>query len=689
MKKSLCFIAYSQGVCRSIQERLEETLGGLLDIATWCLETAPAAKPGRHDLYLASHHSAFRDVQPYLAPYDKIIIAKRFLNPVNFEELLLLKPGTRAILCARSRDRTEMLHNTIQSYGIKHIELFHNYNDVETQPPRDADIAIVAGINSHIPPWVSKVIDLGAKEITLETYTKIFGALSMQDTLLNDIADKYMRAIFTMTRKYYEMKKKSEAMLQSVDSAVLSLDAHGFIDGANDAAVHSFGLDRTPRATRADELFPEYARLAETHNGTRGAVSDILESGGQQYALAVRPVLDDSGARLGSVITADPVSKVQELEQEVRRKLKNKGHVAKHSFSQIAGTSPEIQKAVTLARRFARTELAILLEGESGSGKELFAQSIHTESARSGAPFVAINFAALPETLAESELFGYEEGAFTGALRGGRPGLFEEAHNGTIFLDEIGDAPLELQTKLLRVLEEKEVRHVGGRAVIPVNVRVVAATNKDLAQMMRQGQFRSDLFYRLCACPLRIPPLRRRQGDMFMLLQEFAVRQSGKKLVLDRKTQDFLGSYPWPGNVRELQNVVNYLCSIAPPNGTVTLEHLPEYVFSHASPQTDLPMAAPEMGDMEWRLALLQRKGMLETCRAVLAELAAMAAQQKTIGRYAMQERLRLRGLDVPPHRLRACIAFLKEGDFVSSGVTKQGTRLTDKGESLLRKLSA
>ena len=688
MKKNLCFIAYSEEVCQSIKESLEEALGEFLNIDVWCLECDPQKAPGDHDLYVASHCSTFLHVQPLLPPHKKIITAKRFINPVNFEKLLHLKPGTKAILCARSQDRTEYIHDAIHSFGIKHVELFHCYDGQKTKPPYDAKTAIVAGLNSHVPQWVTSVIDIGAKEISIETYTKIIGVFSINDTVLNDIVAKYMRSVFTITRKYYEMKKKSETILQSVDSAVLSLDADGMIDAANDAAVYSFRLGNTARSTHISEVFPEYARLADRLR-LAGNTSEIMEADSQQYALTTRAVLDDSGAPLGSVITANPVSKVQELEKQVRLKLKNKGHIAKHSFGQIIGLSPEIHKAISLAKRFARTDLAILLEGESGSGKELFAQSIHAYSDRADSPFVALNFAALPESLAESELFGHEEGAFTGALRGGRQGLFEEAHNGTIFLDEIGDASLELQTKLLRVLEEKEVRHVGGRSVIPVNVRVVAATNKNLAVMMQRGLFRSDLFYRLCACPLRVPPLRRRQGDIFLLIQEFAVRQFRHSLTLDSETEDFLKKYPWPGNVRELQNVVNYICNVMRKNDTVTLDHLPEYVFSHAAPQTQDSVGTPEQDDLSWHLAVLQRKGIFEPCKAILAEFARLASRNKSIGRYALLEMLQAYGLDIPAHRLRACLAFLKEGDFLSSGVTKQGSRLTDKGQALLRRMNA
>jgi transcriptional regulator with PAS, ATPase and Fis domain len=226
------------------------------------------------------------------------------------------------------------------------------------------------------------------------------------------------------------------------------------------------------------------------------------------FIISASPLTNDVGDIRGAVVTTRPVNEVEELETKVRRTLRRKGHNAKHNFGEIIDQSSPLIKAVELAKKFAKTGLTVLLEGESGTGKELFAQAIHNHSPRKNGPFVAINFAALPENLVESDLFGYEDGAFTGAKKGGKPGLFEEAHQGTIFLDEIGDATLNVQKKLLRVLEEREVRRVGGSTVTPIDVRVIAATNQNLEEMVQKGEFRKDLFYRICTLPVFIPSLR-------------------------------------------------------------------------------------------------------------------------------------------------------------------------------------
>ena len=209
--------------------------------------------------------------------------------------------------------------------------------------------------------------------------------------------------------------------------------------------------------------------------------------------------------------------------------------------------------------RVARTEMTVLLMGESGTGKELVARAIHANSTRARGPFVTVNMAAIPRDLIESELYGHEKGSFTGAVER-RPGKFELASGGTLFLDEIGEMPIELQAKLLRVLQEREVDRVGGIRPLPVDVRIVAATNADLARSVEEGRFRRDLYYRLAVVPIRLPPLREREGDVILLARHFVAKYGeqlkGRPVALARDAEPLLLSHPWPGNVRELQNVV-------------------------------------------------------------------------------------------------------------------------------------
>jgi PAS domain S-box-containing protein len=271
-------------------------------------------------------------------------------------------------------------------------------------------------------------------------------------------------------------------------------------------------------------------------------------------------------------------SKVQLYEQEILT-LRS----TRYTLDSIVGVSPAIQELRKEALKAAATHLPVLVSGESGTGKELFAQAIHHASPRRLHPFVRINCAAIPRDLMESELFGYEEGAFTGALSKGKPGKFELAHHGTVFLDEIGDLPLDMQPKLLRVLEEKELERVGGTSVIPVDFRLIAATNQNLEEMVAQGKFRRDLFYRLNVIPLNIPPLRERREDIIPLacfmLAHMLRDTPGRNIAIGPQAEAILQNYDWPGNVRELSNVLERISSSLD-GETIHSHHVPLHLRS-------------------------------------------------------------------------------------------------------------
>lgn len=238
--------------------------------------------------------------------------------------------------------------------------------------------------------------------------------------------------------------------------------------------------------------------------------------------------------------------------------LHKRGLTAKYHFEDIATQSARMHETIQEAILYAKSDAAILIEGESGTGKEMLAQGIHNCSFRKNGPFVAINCAALTESLLESELFGYEAGAFSGAKKEGKAGLFEIAHNGTIFLDEIGEIPLSFQAKILRVLQEKEIRRIGSDKVLPVNIRVISATNRNLRERLQHGEFRVDLYYRLNVFHLKVPALRERQGDVELLLRHFLQEKLQLNTLQESKLQEFisrLDKYSWPGNVRELRNI--------------------------------------------------------------------------------------------------------------------------------------
>ena len=401
-------------------------------------------------------------------------------------------------------------------------------------------------------PWAKR---LGLPHVIVENSVEtILNALESATQLRRiQVEEAEKQCLFKTQSEMYQ------AVLDFTHDAILAIDENGRIQVLNPPAERIMGCRAADSVGQ-----PVEAVLPNT------LLPDVLESGEKQLDQIMQihqtlcntnriPILVD-GQRRGVVATFQDVKQLQNSEQKIRLKLHEKGLVAKYAFNDILGDSPAIRSTIQIARSYAASRASVLILGETGTGKELFAQSIHNASDRRDGPFVAINCAAVSNSLLESELFGYEAGSFTGASRGGREGVFELAHGGTLFLDEIGEIPRETQVELLRVLQEKEIRRVGGSRVIPVDVRIIAATNKDLLQETVEGRFREDLYYRLDVLDLKLPPLRERGDDVKILgLHLFRQLPGGKDPIMQSQFLYLLeqaGPYQWYGNIRELQNFV-------------------------------------------------------------------------------------------------------------------------------------
>lgn len=353
--------------------------------------------------------------------------------------------------------------------------------------------------------------------------------------------------------------KELSAILDFAHEGIVGVGSDGRIRVFNPVSERVLGVDEKDAiGLLADDVIPGVSmeRLAKSGQVEVGEISKI----GKTTIVSTRVPITVNDEVTGAVITFQDVTRIQQLEEKVRKELRSKGYIAKYTFDDIKTVDKMMKNVVERARRYARVDSTILIIGETGTGKELFAQSVHNESDRKDFPFVAINCAAVPETLLESELFGYEEGAFTGARKGGKKGVFEQAHKGTIFLDEIGEMPVQLQSRLLRVIEEREIMRVGGEGVIPVDVRIVAATNVNLREAIEKSLFREDLYYRLSTLMILIPPLRERVDDIGMFAEEFLVRYSQELKQPPKRFEPeavrILKAHSWPGNVRELDNVI-------------------------------------------------------------------------------------------------------------------------------------
>lgn len=360
-----------------------------------------------------------------------------------------------------------------------------------------------------------------------------------------------------------------KTIIYASKDGIMYVDAQGIIRVRN-RVVRRMNNNESLFQKALKETFPflyrTFAEVLGTGQEVDGQIH-VLPGSNLTVSVAFSPVIVNQRIS-GVVITMVDITQVQKLENQIRRTLSEKGLRAKYTFEDIIHESDVIEKTIDIARRYALSESNIILVGETGTGKELFAQSIHNASARKNGPFVAINCAALPENLLESELFGYVEGAFTGTAKGGKMGLFEQAHGGTLFLDEIGEISMSIQTKLLRVLQEREVRRIGDNKVISINVRIISATNKSINRLTEQGLFRKDLAYRLDVLRIFLPPLRQRGADVEILflhlLKQQGMANQRPLPEINLNALSALQEYPFNGNIRELSNIVeraSVLCS--------------------------------------------------------------------------------------------------------------------------------
>lgn len=377
----------------------------------------------------------------------------------------------------------------------------------------------------------------------------------------------------------HAIQQQLTTLFDTVQEGIIAVDRNGKIVNINAAAAKMLQVSQKPVLGKELALLLSGLPLADSlttgHDVFNREAFRLIRGQRVYYVATVKTWLGGTEV-WGAVVTLREMAEV--------KKIVSNFSTQEHcfSFEMILGDSPALAKAKQEAAQAAAGNVTVLIQGESGTGKELFARAIHNASARRDKPIIAINCAAIPEALLESELFGYEEGAFTGARRGGKPGKFELADGGTVFLDEIGDMSLSLQAKLLRVLQERKIERVGSTETTAIDVRIIAATHKDIEAMVRQGEFRQDLYYRINVFPLQIPSLRQRRQDLPLLIERFLARYRDKMAKnvegIDADAYACLLEYGWPGNIRELENTIEYLVSIAD-GKIIEQRHIPQRIL--------------------------------------------------------------------------------------------------------------
>lgn len=682
-KKKVIIACTRRRVSEYIRAQLEKMLGGYAEVGMLLVNQEVSCRI-RCDLVIAISEEIANQVAPFLIGDTEIIVLHLTIQRSMYDRLREIEGEDRAIVVNNTRELALETVALLYALDVKKIELFPYYPGCEEEYP-DIRLAITPNEFAPIPAYIKRVVDIGERCLDPLTLIEVFSRL---DCLNADSVEKIFvygrnvvsinRGITELTRNGHDFGFSQRQLFECFDDAVLLLDEGGNVSLLNSAAQALFGKPYAYLIHKnIGELVPELGcPEAEIHNKP-------VTLAGKRYLAAWR--FFSGRAEGSSILVLKSIDGMRNLYARYGKGDKNEA--LKYSFDDIIGTSGAMRAVREKAGRFASTDFPVLIQGESGTGKELFAQAIHQASGRSKGPFIAFNCAALTDSLLESELFGYNEGAFTGATKKGRAGFFEMASGGTLFMDEIGDVSLNMQAKILRVLQEQEVVRVGGSQAIPVDVRIISATNQDLQQFVREKKFRLDLFYRLNTLILHLVPIRERPKDILDMLPVFFKKNHIKKNI-NREAMDFMLRYPWPGNVRELQNCVSYLTIVE--HNTIGIEDFPEYM--RQEPLRD-PVALPKgrpggcrpeaaggtakCADTGRNIAGIPGAAVEQL---ILAELERCRREGVKTGRKRLAEALGRQGEVISEAEIRIYLEKLQQQGFVEIQKGRGGTKITAKG---------
>lgn len=535
------------------------------------------------DTLLISTYSQYEVVKKFLDRRWNVIICKLTLSKKSSELLRDLNRDEPAMLVNLSYEMCIETIALLYQLGFDYLKLVPVYPGMDDVPLLHH--AITSGESRHVPSFVPHTVDIGHRLINKNTIVELAASLNLEHILtekrVSDYFNKlvpYNKGVDFLISESLEVKNQFDTLLSIMQKGVIGINRKGVIESCNDMAKQVLEANGSFLGYSIKEVLPQ---LQVDQLPLNEVIQNKLIKVNNSYVTAsVFPVKGLKKYEVLDVLSSayviiESFESQEDTQNKIRLQLNTKGHIARYSVDDIIGESRQMKEVKELIIRMGNSHSAVLITGESGTGKELVAQAIHNASPVKDKHFVAINCAAISASLLESELFGYERGAFTGALKDGKMGIFELANNGTLFLDEIAEMPMELQARLLRVIQEKEVMRVGGDRVIKINVRIVAATNRNLIEQIRNNSFREDLYYRLNVLPINIFPLRKRAEDIECLIHSI-IRRQGYRFHISEDTMRFMNSYYWKGNVRELVNCLEYFANI----GVHVIEnsHLPYYM---------------------------------------------------------------------------------------------------------------
>jgi transcriptional regulator with PAS, ATPase and Fis domain len=672
VKKTIGIISQRSGMADFYKKQLLELFGDVAEISVYNVEDQTIRSLRECDLYLSTSTSydLMRNgwARSYLPSGSKVVQSRITFTKASLELLRTYPDGTRAMLVNQNQHMA--LESIAQLYhlGVSNIEFLPCYPEIDAVP--DVKLAFVPGEPELVPEGVSHVVDLGCRSLTANTISEI--ALKIGNSFFLESA-KFARYTATLATVDYSlqeisynnltMENKLEIILNSLEAGIVCIDEKDVVTLINRAARKLLCVSRSAILGQPVSQVLPFLPFDGAYEEGASAKSKLLSIRGVNLGVTVTQ-LRIQDQYLGAFATLQRFEVAESRQTSLRLQMMPHSHKARYTFEDILGKSPAICRAREIAQRMADNDAYVMIEGESGTGKELFAQAIHSASPRKDGPFLAVNCAALTESLLESELFGYADGAFTGAKKGGKAGLFECAHGGTLFLDEIETMSPALQAKLLRVLQEREIIRVGSSDPIPVNVRVLSSTNEDLFARVQGGSFRRDLYYRLNVIPLHIPTLWERREDILLLCEHFQ-QELGADFTLTEPVRAALLQHHWQGNVRELRNCVEYLQYMN--HQLIVCEDLPEQFHL----QDTAPQGQPEVPGLD---------GFLPQEARVLQVLGELYLERRGIGRQGLVRACLARGYAISEHEVRLVLNSLQEKGYLRIGRGRGGTQLTESG---------
>ena len=604
----------------------------------------------------------------------------------TLKKLFEIPQGTKVLFVNVTSNMAREAITQLSSLGVNHLQFIPYYPGAVLEEP--VDIAVTPGESRFVPPSVKTVIDCDHRPCSYGMMVEIALRLGLEYLPETESFMNYAKVVASnhysfdlMYAKSRRQESQMHILAESLDEGLIGVNETGDIFVCNKKACQIARIsEELTMGKKGEEVFP-YIPFYQVLREKKAVPEKIIRLFGTDISLAVVPVVRKENC-IGAFAMLQKFNEQESRQNALRRQMMQKGHYARYTLDDVIGISTAITETKNILRKMAATDSPVLLMGETGTGKELMAHALHQASRRADGPFIAINVAAMPENLLESELFGYEEGAFTGAKKGGRPGLFEFAHQGTLFLDEVEGMSLSMQVKLLRVLQEGEIMRVGGGSIIHVDVRIVAATNESLEEKIQDGSFRKDLYYRLNALTVEIPPLRKRGDDIFLLLDYF-MRKMGGDFTLSEGVKAFLRRHPWPGNIRELQNAVEYFNYLAKP--VIGLSDLPPTMTRFVDDGSDDGEGEVNDNAADDKEADMAYQAAVDKKQFVLNQLALAWKEGKTAGREKILEAAKKDHISMTQKQVRVLLDELAKEGLIQVGRGRGGSKITEKGLNKLK----